>query len=395
MTALDYRSAMFGRARARVVVVLIAVLLGACTAAPGSPSATVPAGPSDPVDPSASTQTSDAPTGSPEASASPSPTSAADPFAGFASIAPAEGVLNAIVVGDGTVVVGGFLGPRFAPSIHVLADGTWMSASIPDGSGQVTGIAAFGDRLLAVGNALPDARTGFVWESSDGRAWRLVETLEAASLHDIAVSDGIAVAVGARLDAEMNATATAWRSTDGTSWQRASVSGAGTASMRSTAATATGFAATGHRRLGEPRPFWTTTDGQRWAAVDNDLGDQLLPTDLVARVDELVMVGASGRSGEQHPFVATSSDGARWRRTNLSGAEGYASAAAVVEDRLVVAGVDADRHTHWSEADGGWQATTYEASGAAVSALWWDPAAGLLGVGSRDRLQATWAFEGT
>jgi hypothetical protein len=385
---------MVERARAHIVVVLIATLLGACTAAPGSPSATLPAGPSVPVDPATTTQPSDAPTGSPEASPSPAPTVAADPLAGFASIPPAEGVLNAIVVRDGTVVVGGFLGPRFAPSIQVLVDGTWSTASVPDGSGQVTGIVAFGDRLLAVGNGLPDSRTGFVWESADGRAWRLVETLDGAALHDIGVSDGVAIAVGARLDAEMNATATAWRSTDGSAWRRASVSAAGSASMRSIAATSAGFAVTGHRRLGEPRPFWTTTDGQRWAAVDNDLDDQLLPTDLVARADEHVMVGASGRSGEQHPFVATSSDGARWRRTNLSTAEGYASAAAVMADRLVVAGVDADRHTHWSEADGGWEATTYEASGAAVSALWWDPAGGLLGVGSRDRLQATWAFEG-
>jgi hypothetical protein len=395
MTPLDYRTAMSGRARACIVIVHIAALLGACTAAPGSPSATLPAGPSDPVDPSATTQASDAPTGSPQASTSPSPTPAADPLAGFASIPPAEGVLNAIVVRDGTVVVGGFAGPRFAPSIHVLAGGAWTTASVPDGSGQVTGIVAFGDRLLAVGNALPDSRTGFVWESADGRAWRLVETLDAASLYDIAVSDGVAVAVGARLDPEMNATATAWRSTDGSTWRRASVSGAGSASMRSIAATSAGFAATGHRRLGEPRPFWTTADGQRWAAVDNDLDDQLLPTDLVARADEHVMVGASGRPGEQHPFVATSSDGARWRRTNLSTAEGYASAVARVEDRLVVAGVDADRHTHWSEADGRWRTTTYEASGAAVSALWWDPEGGLLGVGSRDHLQATWAFEGT
>jgi hypothetical protein len=384
-----------GQVRASTVVVVIALWLGACSAPPGSPAGTAPAGSAASAAPSATAQPPQgSPTGSAEASASPSPTPSSDPLAGFASIPPAEGVLNAITVRDGTIVVGGFLGPRFAPSIQVLADGTWTAASVPDGSGQVTGIVAFGDRLIAVGNTLPDSRTGFIWESTDGRAWRPVETLAAATLDDIAVRDGVAVAVGARLDAEMDATATAWRSTDGTGWQRASVSGAGSSTMQSIAATSTGFAATGHRRLGEPRPFWTSPDGRRWTAVETDLDDQLLPTDLAAQGAELVMVGASGRSGDQHPFVATSADGARWRRTNLSTAEGYASAVAVALDRVVVDGVDADRHTQWSEDGGGWGATTYETSGAAVSALWWDPTSGLLGVGSRDGLGATWVFEG-
>jgi hypothetical protein len=393
MTPVDYRSGMAGRARLRIGVVLIAASLGACSAPPGSPSGDGIASPSGPSAPAATPSPSPRLTEAPGASSNPSPAPTPEPLEGFVAIPQTEGTLNAILVRDRTVVVGGFQGPGATPSIQVLSGDTWSAASVPDATGQVTGIVDFGDRLLAVGNTLPETPTGFIWESADGRIWRPVETLEDASLDDIAVGGGIALAIGARLDSEMNATASAWRSTDGTTWRRVAVSGADAAAMRSISATSTGFAAIGHRRLGEARPFWTTPDGQRWGLVENDLDDQLLPIDIVAPPEGYAIVGASGRPGDQHPFVATSSDGARWHRTNLSTAEGYASAAVLAMDRIVVAGVDADRHTHWSEADGSWRTTTYEPSGAAISALWWDPTNGLIGVGSRDGLQATWAFE--
>ena len=327
----------------------------------------------------------------PEASAS--ATSTPDQLDAFIRIPPTEGVLNALVVADDAIAVGGFRGPTFTSSILLLQDGSWTTAAVPDSPGQVTGMIAFGDRFIAVGNTLPDTRTGYIWDSVDGREWRVVQTIDDAALHDIAVGGEIVVAVGARLDAEMNATASVWVSTDGAAWDQARVGGAADAAMGSVAPTSTGFAAIGDRRLGEPRPFWTTIDGRSWSAIDNDLDDQLLPIDLVDTPDGYTMVGASGRSGDQHPFVATSRDGASWDRTNLSAAEGYASAVALAADRVVVAGVDADRHTKWTNVDGEWQARTYEPSGAAISALWWDAATGLIGVGARDGLQASWAFE--
>jgi hypothetical protein len=103
-------------------------------------------------------------------------------------------------------------------------------------------------------------------------------------------------------------------------------------------------------------------------------------------------VGASGKSGDQHPFVALSSDGRAWQRTNLSDEEGYASAVVVANERLVVAGVDYDRLTLWSSNDGTWNPATYEPSGAAISALMWDAELGLVAVGARDGSQATWVF---
>jgi hypothetical protein len=364
-------------------LVLAAIVAACATSAPpggsSSPSTTgVPL-------PSAS--------GGAEPGASPSVASPpATPEEAFLGFPASDGVLNAVSSNGGTIVTGGFAGSTFTSAIAAFNGGSWSVGQVPIEPGQVTGVAKFGDRWIAVGNGLPDNRIGFIWESADGRAWQSQQRIEDAALYDVVAGDGVIVAVGARLDAEMNATPTAWSSTDGAAWQRGELPGPDRSSMRSVTSTPTGFVATGHRALGAGRPVWTSTNGTSWEALDNDLSDQLLPTDIVAWGDQFVMVGASGKSGDQHPFVALSTDGRAWQRTNLSAEEGYASAAAVASERLVVAGVDADRLTLWSLAGNAWEATTYEASGASISALVWDDDLGLLGVGARDGRQAVWLF---
>jgi hypothetical protein len=290
------------------------------------------------------------------------------------------------------IVVGGFAGPVFTSTILAFDGSSWSAAHVPDAPGQVAGIARLGDRWIAVGNGLPDIRSGFIWSSADGRLWEAVQTIEDAALYDVIAGDGVVVAVGAGLDAEMNATAAAWSSTDGTTWDRATVEGPDKASMGSVASTPDGFIATGDRRLGDARPIWVASTATSWEALDNDLTDQLLPTDIVAWGDQYALVGASGKSGDQHPFVALSTDGRAWKRTNLSNEEGYASAVAVAGERLVVAGVDYDRLTLWSLTDGAWTPGTYEPSGASISALMWDAELGLVAVGARDGNHATWLF---
>lgn len=366
------------------VMVVAATALGCAPMT--SPSAGGAAPSSDAMSPSAS----GAPTPTVSTSPSVEPPSPAD---ALVDVPPTEGVLNSILVGDGTIVAGGFEGPTFVSTILAF-DGTgWVVAEVPDEPGQVTGIARIGNRLIAVGNGLPDNRTGFIWESEDGQAWQAVQTVEDAAIYDVIAGDGIVVAVGASLDAEMNATATVWFSTDGATWERGRVAGGTGTSMGSITAWAAGLAATGDRPLGEPRPFWTATEAGTWAAVQNDLDDQLLPTDVVAWRDGLALVGASGRSGDQHPVVSLSPNGGRWERTILSPAEGYASSAGVADGRLVVAGIDADVLTLWSLRDGAWDPETYEPSGASISALAWDAEWGLVGVGARDNQHAVWLFE--
>ena len=193
------------------------------------------------------------------------------------------------------------------------------------------------------------------------------------------VGDGVVVAVGARFDAEMNATATAWSSTDGTTWKQAKVTASAKTAMGSVTTTPQVSPPSATVRWESRARSGPHRRATTWAALENDLGDQLLPIDIVQWGDRLAMVGASGRSGDQHPFVALSADGQEWDRTNLSTAEGYASAVAVADERLVVAGVDADRLTVWSLRDGDWQADTFEQSGASISALAWDDDLGLVG----------------
>ena len=377
--------------RRSVYAVVMAMVIGGC-ATSSSSNGGIAATPSDAAGTPASPNVpsvSGAP--SPVVSSGPtaSPTSPAD---AVAAVPLAEGALNAIWIGDGLVVVGGFTGPGFSSTILVFDGGSWSVADVPDAPGQVTGIARLGDRWIAVGNGLPDIRNGFIWDSTDGLVWRTVQTIEDAALYDVIAGDGEIVAVGARLDAEMNASASAWSSSDGTTWNQAKVADSAKTSMGSVTTTPRGFAAIGDRPLGVARPFWSATAATTWAALENDLGDQLLPVDLVQWGDRLAVVGASGKSGDQHPFVALSADGKEWDQTNLSTDEGYASAVAVAAERLVVAGVDADRLTLWSLRDGDWQANTYEQSGASISALTWDDGWGLVGVGARDGQLAVWAF---
>jgi hypothetical protein len=308
-------------------------------------------------------------------------------------IPPTEGVLNAIWVGDGKVVVGGFKGPVFTGTILVFDGSSWSAADVPVAPGQITGIAKIGDRLIAVGNGLPDSRTGYIWESADGRTWRAVQTIEDAALYDVVSGDGVIVTAGARLDAEMHATAAAWSSTDGRTWKPAKVADGDGTAMGTVTPTSEGFAATGDRPLGKARPFWVASAATSWQAQANDLSDQLLPMDMVHRTEGLALVGASGKSGDQHPFVALSADGRRWKQTNLSSAEGYASAVAMADERLVVAGVDADRLTLWSLRGGSWQAETIEQSGSSISMLTWDADRGLVAAGARDGHHAVWALE--
>jgi hypothetical protein len=352
--------------------------------------------PSAPSDGSGTPSTTGVPlpsaSGAPPATGPSTTSLPASPADAFLDLPATEGVLNAISISDGTIVAGGFAGPIFTATILAFDGGSWSPSEVPAEPGQVTGIAKLGDRWIAVGNGLPENRNGFIWDSADGRVWDTVQTIEDAALYDVIAGDGVVVAVGAGLDAEMNATAAAWSSTDGVTWERATVAGSDGASMGSIAKTPEGFVATGDRPLGAARPLWVATNANSWEALENDLSDQLLPTDIVAWREQYAIVGASGKSGDQHPFVAISSDGQAWKRTNLSEAEGYASAVAVASEQLVVAGVDADRLTVWSSSDGDWEAETYEPSGASISALMWDSDLGLMAMGARDGHHAIWLF---
>ncbi len=364
-------------------IAVIALGCGTPAGSSTSPSAGIPTSPS----PVASGSGAESPATSTDPSVVPEP-QAGD----IEGVPPSEGVLNAVSVGGDLVVAGGFAGALFQSTILTFDGNAWTVATTPEAPGQVTGIARLGDRWIAVGNGLPDIRDGFIWDSADGRIWDVVQTIEDAALYDVTVGEGVVVAAGALLDDEMHATAAAWSSTDGATWESADVEAADGTSIAPVTATPEGFAATGDRPLGQPRPFWTATAASSWSTVDNDLDDQLLPVDLVPWNDGLALVGASGKSGDQHPFVAISDDGRHWEQTNLSTEEGYASAVADANDRLVVAGIDADQLTLWTLGDDAWDPQALEPEGASITALMWDAERGLIAVGSRGGQHAVWSL---
>jgi hypothetical protein len=351
---------------------------------------------------------------SPSVAGSPSPTSPAtasptatvtlSPAEAIEAVAPAEGTLNAILVGPEVVLAGGALGAAIQPTILRFEGGTWINADVPSEwqgePGQVMGLAEAGGTFFAVGNELPEKRRGFVWFSvDDGATWENSLTQEDAAFYDIAASGDTVIAVGAHLDAEMNPTAIAYVSPNRESWAGGGeVESASRQAMGSVTATSDGFAAigTGSTSSASGLTVWRTTDGGNWAAVEADLPPLQLPTGIVEAADRrLAMSGASGKAGDpQLPFVALSADGATWERTLLSEEEGYASAIDIVEGDLVVAGVDADRLTIWTEAGGAWTPEVIEPSGAAINDLAWDPLVGLVAVGAKDGHYAVWLLAG-
>jgi hypothetical protein len=372
-------------ARTFVLAISTILALAGCSATPGSPS-------SSPVEATAVPSASSGASASPSAAAS----APASPSAPVASPVPtdiplAEGVLNAVWIGEGQIVaVGGYQGAAFKPAILVYEAGAWSPASVPDARGQLMGVTRLGGRFIAVGNALPDARNGFIWTSQDGRTWTSAKSIAGAALYDVVATHDVAVAVGAHLDPEMTSTAAAWVSSDGTRWNEARVGGATRASMRAVAVWPGGFAAAGDAPHDRTRPIWTATDPAAWTSLKTNLDLPLLVLDVAGWSSGLAVGGASDKSGNQHPFVALSADGRTWKRTNLSAQEGYLSALGLAGSTLVATGVDADRLTLWTLEGSAWQPTTIEAMGASVGGLGWSPEFGLVGVGARDGNQAVW-----
>src|SRR4051812_43728568 len=170
----------------------------------GSPGVTPPAE-SATADPSAGTFPSESPLTTGEA---------------FQRIPATQGVLNSAWITEDRIVVAGFEGPNFKPVILVFRDGSWSRADVPDAVGQIAAIVGFRDGLIAVGNSLPDTRTGYVWASTDGASWRSVATVDGAAFYDVTTHGSTAVIGGAILDAEMTATAAAWSSADASAWAR-------------------------------------------------------------------------------------------------------------------------------------------------------------------------------
>ncbi|HET9346925.1 MAG TPA: hypothetical protein VFO05_14630 [Candidatus Limnocylindrales bacterium] len=370
------------------IAAILAIGLAGCSTA-ATPS--VEPGGSAPVSPSSSAEGPTPGSTSNSPSAPPPSASAGD----LADLPTVEGTLNDVLIGDGIVVTAGFSGPRGAPSILVYEDGAWSTAVVPGTRGQVMGLAQLGGQLIAVGNELPDARTGFIWTSEDGRSWTEATSIDDAALYEVVATHDVAVAVGAHLDEEMASVAASWTSSDGEAWSEGVVEGADGSSIRSVTVWSGGFAASGEGPNEATQPIWTAVDPAEWTSLTTDLEPPRIVIEIVDWAGGLAAAGASDKSGNQHPFVALSGDGAAWTQTMLSpDEEGYASSIALAGETLVAAGVDADRLTLWTLAGDAWQPQTIEPEGATISAMAWTPDLGLVGVGSKGGNQALWRLGG-
>jgi hypothetical protein len=352
----------------------------------GCSGAATPSPPPDESAPALPSSSASTPS-QPPSSSSPAPAPTGD----VVDLPIAEGALNDVLLGDGFVLAAGFIGAPSGPAIVFFEGGRWSAADVPGTSGQVMGLALLGGQYIAVGNELPDERNGFIWTSPDGKTWTEAATIEGASLYDVVATHDVAVAVGAHLDEETAATAAVWTSSDGAAWAEGAVAGAEGAAIRSVTVWSGGFAASGEGPNGETQPIWTAVDPADWTSLTTDLEPPRIVIDIVDWDGGLAVVGASDKSGDQHPFVALSADGEAWTQTILNTEqEGYASAIAVAGEALVAAGVDADRLTLWTLVGDAWQPETIEPEGATINAMAWNPDLALIGVGSRDQNLALW-----
>ena len=172
----------------------------------------------------------------------------------------------------------------------------------------MTGVAATGNRLVAVGSS---GRDGAAWISEDGgSSWTKIADDQLAArgraVEPLAVSAAPSgfVAVGhERLEKGRRTAAVAWFSGDGRSWKRASVQNARPTGqlMAGVITTASGLIAVGANGGKNRAAVWESADGREWSPVSSgSFSGGSLPTmeDVDALADGTVLsVGTAGGEG--------------------------------------------------------------------------------------------------
>ena len=136
-----------------------------------------------------------------------------------------DAVLTAVAAGDGRLVAVG------QGDIWTSSDGlAWQEADVPAQEGTISDVTAGGPGFVAVGSITVGSMEaeGVVWTSVDGRTWdRVADRPEFVKSQLLAVKahETKLVATGWTTDAERELffTPSAWTSTDGLTWLRATV----------------------------------------------------------------------------------------------------------------------------------------------------------------------------
>ena len=247
-------------------------------------------------------------------------------------------------------------------------DGGDTSGPSPAEAAMEAGLA-LEDGILAVGHGCrgpgPVTCQADAWRSSDGRAWTAVPSdavLDAGADIDEVTPTGMlditdggpgVIAVGAARGAD-RIEAAVWVSTDGGTWERASVARQeGDAWMEAVSGSRLGYIAVGEVIVdGEVRAAaWTSADGIDWRPAEvaaPDLGDHRPEDpmragvfDVVAVDAGLVAVGAECPKADDpcRPAVwASTDDAATWDRQAIDLGDGRMLAVTAIGDALVAVG---------------------------------------------------------
>jgi len=228
--------------------------------------------------------------------------------------------MNAVTEGDtGLIAVGRVCeesvgdGCPSRPAVWVSPDGaTWTRSLVGAGLGELTGVAAFGSELVAIGRTMdaiaPSNSTA--WISSDGASWTQIESPTFSGPGDQVMS-GVAagrnglVIVGASYT-DTTSRALVWHSRDGRSWtlvsDEATFPEGQEIEVVDVVATGSGFVAVGG--IGDRPGIWTSPDGVAWTVVAHpELFDGFIAA-IAAGPDQLTGLGAG--HGPAVSWVGTS-----------------------------------------------------------------------------------------
>ncbi len=244
--------------------------------------------------------------------------------------------------GPGLVAVGNE--HRYAVAWTSSDGRSWTRVSEEQlGPGRMRDVAVGGPGLVAVGRGT-DSRAP-VWTSTDGLTWTRIPydpIFRRASLTAVTAGGPGLVAVGYTFWASSEDGPQAWYSSDGATWELASVppmppgvavyEGQANAWMQDVAAVGDRLVAVGQIGIGHYNKdgtgrvrydlaIWTSTDGMRWTEVplDPDVFPRISTvSSLAAGPDGLVAVGTYrdvvGGGLLEEPGVWISTDGLDWRR---------------------------------------------------------------------------------
>jgi hypothetical protein len=243
-----------------------------------------------------------------------------------------EGSLaNGVAVAESMIAVGGSSGADAA--VWTSTDGrAWKAIESADFHDQaqvrISTVVRWKNGFVAAGHvgSLVGSIRAVFWVSDDGRTWRRVADSPAFAdslVADLTVSDGTLIAVGSAGDAKRSTGEVTWRATDPDHWERSASDDSmdGTV-MNSVTAGPEGIVAVGSDVSSQRAVAWRSDDGVTWTQAPETptLENHGLRIEMraVAWTPGGYVAGGHMLFGTQYPtaVVWTSPDGLAWTRAS-------------------------------------------------------------------------------